>query len=227
MMTIRLYISVLFVFSCFPITANDDIETAALKAKVELLEQKVKTLQQLLNNRRGEAEHSKIPREHQRRASPHTGKFDKQGERNSPIPDLMYRFRKQFLEKNDLDKDGKLSRSEKESAKTNLRKALQAKLKVVLGKYDINKDGVLSIKEKHGYAKFRRSKFMANYDENSNGIFDKEEKKKAFEHLLENDPTEILLLHNLKIQDRSQSKQRESKHRERYRETNPSNADIE
>lgn len=226
-MTIKFYTSFLFLFGCLPLIASDDIEVSALKVKVKNLEEKVEAMEQLLNNRRAEGKSPKMQGENQRRTSPHSGRFDKPGGQNSPIPDLMHKVRKQFLEKNDIDKDGKLSMSEKEIAKANLRKAFQTKLKLVLEKYDVDKDGVLSMKEKHSYAKFRRTEFMSNFDENSNGIFENEEKKKAFKHLLENDPTEILLLHNLKIHDRTSSKQRASKHRDRSSETNPSHRDRE
>ena len=226
-MTIRLYILALIPLCCLTLSANESIEAEnkVLKEKVESLEKRIKVLQTLLKKRRLE---DGPPPMHERKGRPHTGKFNKkEGGAGASMPSMMQRVKQKFLKENDRDNNGELSEEERELAKESLKKAWEAKLKLTLEKFDEDKDGKLSKKEEHTYAKYRRAKFMEKFDENENDIFEKKEKKKAFEYLLENDPTEILLLHNLKIPNRRGGEHRQRENGERHDKKHPPHRDKE
>ncbi|WP_411825878.1 EF-hand domain-containing protein [Luteolibacter sp. AS25] len=101
-------------------------------------------------------------------AKPEQGKKRPEGHGGPPVP-------AEVLEKFDTDKDGKLSKEERDSQSEEIKAAMEEHKAAMLEKFDTDKDGELSKEE-------RKAMMMEKFDTDGDGTLsdaEKEEMKKS------------------------------------------------
>lgn len=84
-----------------------------------------------------------------------------------------------ILEKFDEDGDGKLNEKEREAAREERQKQMEARRAEALEKFDKDGDGKLNMEERKEAMKARRAEILKRFDENGDGKLSKEERAEA------------------------------------------------